>query len=179
MDFTIVLHTAAVLSLNVAADPAPAVQISAGIERYGVTFELEARGVLPSVAYAREPADWRWGIFEPQDFDLSQWSLGVVACMRFATYFAGCSVLQGVLYILQTRAETALAPTGYGGPRLAVEIPFAEHVAAFGFADALFGGGDGYSFVGDRPNGDPWPNAHWRPPWVSGFFGAGVAASFQ
>lgn len=179
MDFTIVLHTAAALSINVAADPAPAVQISGGIERNRITCELEARGVLPSVAYARERADWRWDDMEPQGFDLSQWSLGVVVCARFATYFAGCSVVQGGLHILQTRAETILAPTAYGGPRLVVEIPFAQHVAAYGFAEALFGGGDGYSFVGEGPNGDPWPNAHWDPSLATGSFGAGLAASFQ
>ena len=179
MDLTIVLHTAFVLSTNVAADAAPAVQVGAGFRRDWFSLDLEARGVLPGVTYAREPVDPAKPI-EPQDFDVSQLSLLAVPCVRFATYFAGCIAAQGALHITQTRApETSLLPAFYAGPRFAVEIPFAERFAVFGFVEVLFGSGQGLAIIGVGPNGEPSQNAGWRPPAVSGFFGAGLSVKFQ
>lgn len=135
--------------------------------------------MLPTVTYARQPVDPTKPI-EPQDFDVSQWSLVAVPCVRFATYFAGCIAAQGALHVSQTRAPaTQLLPAFYAGPRFAVEIPFAERFAVFGFAEALAGFGQGLDIIGVGPNGEPSQNAGWRPSVVSGFFGAGVSVKFR
>ena len=174
MDIPLVIQAAFVLSTNVAADAAPAVQIGAILQHHWLWVGLEARVVLPSVAHAAEATDPRWP-FEPQDFDLSQWTFVPVMCMPFAKYFSGCLTGQIGFHMLQTRTETDLSWVSYVGPRLAVQVPFAERVAVFGFAEAFSGIGPGLSISAEGPNGEPSPNASWWPPLLSAFAGAGLA----
>lgn len=172
MDIPFVIQSAFVLSTNVAADVAPAVQIGVHIQGDWLWAGLEVRGVLPSVAHATEAYLPGWP-FEPRDFDISQWTFVPVVCLPFARYFSGCLTGQAGFHVLQTRAETDFGIVAYMGSRLAVQVPFAERVAVFGFAEGSVGFGDVLTIVSEGPNGEP--NAAWWPPIFSAFAGAGLS----
>ena len=189
MDLTVTLSTAFVLTAGFTADVGPAFQIGAGLRHDWFSLDLELRGVLPGTVWAREPLPLEDRLpghesdpLDPQYFDLGQLSAQLVPCVRFAKYFAGCGVVGA--YTLIT--NTGYSPENYYpgwiiGPRLGVEVPFAERFAVFGFGEALFaplGAFQSYPYP-SAPGKNDAANVMWRLPIASGFFGAGVLVKFQ
>jgi len=179
MDLTIVLSTTVLATAGFTADAGPAVQLGADIRGDWLSLGLELRGVLPGKVYARDVWDPTKESSE-RSFDVSQLTALLVPCVRFATYFAGCGVVQGGTLILQTPAEMRLQGFVGFGPRFAIEVPFADRFAAFAFGEALFAPSlRAYVLDLPGPNGEPAPNVVWRRSVVSGFFGAGLSVKFQ
>ena len=179
MDLTVTLSTAFVLTAGFTADVGPAFQVGAGLRHDWFSLDLELRGVLPGRVVASQQLDPSIPR-TPRPFDLSQLSAQLVPCARFATYFAGCGVVGAYTLITQDRTQgTHYLPGWTIGPRLGVEVPFAERFAVFGFAEALFaplGAGQEYAVVPEQADS---PGIRWNLSIVSGFFGAGVLVKFQ
>jgi hypothetical protein len=172
MDVTIALSASALITAGYTANVGPAFQIGGQVRGSRFSLGLELRGVLPGVVYARERADPKSQVNPtPVAFDLSQLSALLVPCVRFATYFSGCGVVQGGLVITQDQI-TAVYPQFSIGPRFGVEVPLGERLALFGFGEALFAPHD--VFQGYRE-----ANVVWHQSIVSGFFGAGLSIMFQ
>jgi hypothetical protein len=148
---------------------------------FGLSFGLEFRGVPPARVTVREPIDPEKATI-PQRIDVSTWSGLVVPCLRFAKYFSACAVGQWGALIMMNGPQQHWSFTGALGPRLGVEIPFAERFAVLGLGEALFTPAPGGAGFKDPPIGDPQgkiPNVFWREPVVSGFIGVGVAVRFD
>lgn len=179
MDLAISLSAAVLMSAGFTADVGPGVQISGGVRRDWFSLDLELRGVFPSKAYARAAVDPKQPT-SAREFDISQLTAGLVPCVHFATYLAGCGVAQAGMIIVQTPVNTDLLASVSFGPRLWLEYPFAEKFAVFAFAEGLFPvTPPGIEFVAGGPNGEPAPNVYWSPSVVSGFFGAGLSLRFK
>lgn len=182
MDLTVTLSTAFVLTAGLTDNVGPAVQIGASARRdwdtWGISLGLEFRGVFPAVAVARELVDVDPMQTPPQPapFDVSQLGAQLVPCVHFAKYLAGCGVVQGFLLFSQDSNWLSSLP-GWGlGPRFAVEVPFAERFAVFGFAEALFA-----LWRVDVPfrAEEGGPGVIWKQPIVSGFVGVGLSVRFK
>jgi hypothetical protein len=179
MDLTVTLSTAFVITAGFTADVGPALQLGAGLRRDWFSIDLELRGVFPGKVIASaqlDPENPR----EPRPFDLSQLSGQLVPCARFASYFAGCGVVGAYTLITQDRTQgTSFYPGWIIGPRFAVEVPFAQRFAVFGFAEALFaplGAAQEYRDVLAKEDS---PGILWDLSIVSGFFGVGVSVKFE
>ncbi len=178
MDVTISLGAAVLMTAGFTADVGPGFQLSAGLQREWFSLDLEARGILPSRVFAREPVDPKLATSEVY-FDVSQLSALLVPCGRFATYFRGCLVGQIGTIIDQTPIETGFLLAGGVGPRLAFDFPLSDRFAVFAFGEALFTPGVSIGYRDPGPNGEPADNVIWRQSVVSGFFGLGVATNFK
>lgn len=179
MDLAISLSAAVLMSAGFTADVGPGVQISGGVRRDWFSLDLELRGVFPSKVYAREPVDPKQPTYA-REFDISQLTAGLVPCVHFATYFAGCGVAQAGMIVVQTPVETRLLASVSFGPRLWLEYPFADKFAVFAFGEGLFPVAPaGFGFRTGGPNGEPSPNVIWSPSVVSGFFGGGLSLRFK
>ncbi|MBK8254936.1 MAG: hypothetical protein IPK82_20050 [Polyangiaceae bacterium] len=179
MDLTLTLSTAVLMTAGFTADVGPAVQLAGGLRYQWFSVDLELRGVFPGRAETNQQLD-PTAPRPPKAFDLSQLSAQFVPCAHFATYFAGCGVIGAYALVIQDDAGTGFLPGWHIGPRFAVEVPFAERFAVFGFAEALFaplGAAQYYSV--DPSKGTDAPGTIWYLSPVLGFFGVGASVKFQ
>jgi hypothetical protein len=183
MDLTIALHTAFVLTAGFSDNVGPALQIGASArhdwDNWGLSLGLEMRGIFPAGVVAREVRNTKPGEtpLPPAPFDVSQLAAQLVPCAHFAKYLAGCAVVQG--FVLLTQAGHLETAPGWGlGPRLTLEIPFADRFAVFGFGEALIpvlGLEQPFGYT----NGLDLRQRVWSQSIVSGFFGVGVSVNFK
>jgi hypothetical protein len=139
------------------------------IEKF--SFALEARGVLPSYVVATKPIDPSKPYGPPLKPDVSQAELLLVPCFRYR-YFLGCVVGHFGFSMAQSPVELTAHPNYGLGPRLGLEIPFTEHLAARAYGDALFAFDRGVLEIRDK-------NLKWEQSVISGFFGIGLVISFK
>ena len=167
MDLTIGLSAYVLMTAGLTANVGPGFGIGADVRGEVFSIGVELRGVLPGITYATRPNDSS----VRGAFDLSQLTGLVVPCGRYK-YFVGCAVVQGGTFVANSPEGQALLPAFAIGPRVGLEIPFAERFAVFGFGEALFA---------PRPVGtdDPTRNLHWTQSIVSGFFAAGLSVYFK
>lgn len=170
MDLTIGLSAYALMTAGLTANVGPGFGIGADVRGEVFSIGVELRGVLPGITYAADPIDPS-APFGLGDFDLSQLTGLVVPCGRYK-YFVGCGVVQGGVFMFKSRIDQGILPVFSLGPRVGLEIPFAERFAVFGFGEALFAASQG-TF------GDPAINAKWTQSIVTGFFAAGLSVNFK
>jgi len=170
MDLTIGLSAYALMTAGLTANVGPGFGIGADVRGEVFSIGVELRGVLPGITWARNPIDPS-APSTPGSFDLSQLTGLVVPCGRYK-YFVGCGVVQGGLFLIKSTTDQVVRPVFTFGPRVGLEIPFAERFAVFGFGEALFAplqaGADGYE-----------GNVEWTQSIVSGFFAAGLSVNFK
>lgn len=187
MDLAIGLSGFLLMSAGYTENVSPGLQLGVDLRaakeendlfRLGVEF----RGFLPSRAVAREsyrpgdakladPSRWR-------EADTSLLSVLVVPCVRWK-YFLGCGVFENGLITAQFGADFLKAWTYTIGPRVGVEIPFAQRFAVRGFGEALFApDGRGWRVI-PPPGETTGPDVQWSRPVVSAFFGAGFSVKFE
>jgi len=167
MDLTIGLSAYALMTVGLTANVEPGFGIGADVRGEVFSLGVELRGLLPGITYSTRPNDP--SVLGP--FDLSQWTGLVVPCARYS-YFVGCAVVQGGTFVANSVEGQVLLPAFAVGPRVGLEISFAERFAVFGFGEALFA---------PRPVGvdDVTTNLHWTQSIVSGFFAAGLSVNFK
>jgi len=140
---------------------------------------LEIRGLVPGIAYARDRLDPKVLDTIPQELDVSQLSTQLVPCVRWK-YLLGCGVAQLNVVFMQNKGGM-VSDWAFGfGPRLGLEVPFAERFAVRAFGEALVTARVAGVDYGIPPPGDDGsPNVVWRQSVVSGFFGVGLSVTFQ
>jgi len=179
MDLTIGLTGLVLMSAGLTDNVAPGFGLGVNVRGEYLSLGLELRGVLPSKAVAREQLLPEKPTSTPVEFDVAQISALLVPCVHFEKYFAACGVVQGAVVTFQTTQGLSPFPNLALGPRFAVEVPFAERFAAFGFAEALFAPHQAQIKFSNPPRDPTVPGVVWNQSIVSGFFGAGVAVRFQ
>ncbi len=172
VDLPLFVTAGALISAGLTEDVGPGLYAGVGarpIDFLSVAAEL--RAVLPSKATARDPVDAAKAVAAQPSFDFSNMSLLVVPCFHLS-YFLGCAVGQVGVSIAQRRLLSEGA-VGFGlGPRLGIEIPFADRFVAHAFGEALFATVPAQVSIESA-------NALWRQSIVSGFFGAGLSFRFN
>lgn len=183
MPFTISLSGFVLVTAGLTADASPGFQLAAEARSNTEEFDapsfrlgLEFRGLLPSKAYAREPVDPKLGTI-PGELDVSTLTGLLVPCVRWK-YLFGCGVAEGGVLIAKGYTDTNYAPTFRLGPRLGVEVPFAERFAVRAFGEALFAAyTTGFEYTVTTSGKDP--NVAWDYPLAVGFFGLGLSIKFD
>ena len=142
------------------------------------SFGFEMRAAPPARVVAREVIDPDLPTY-PKTFDVGQFTALFLGCARWK-YLFGCGVAQGGAYFIGTdgkyisnsQASFAL------GPRVGVRLPLGEHVALFGFGEALFPPVRiGFGPLGEP--GEPFPNVIWYPSVAQGYGAAGIEVTFE
>lgn len=177
MDVTIGLSGLVLLTAGLTDNVGPGVGLMADVRYEWFSLGLELRGVFPARTYARTPSfpDDATKKMREVEMDNSQVSAALVPCVRWS-YLLGCGVAQAGMLLSQTTFDTIAVPLVMFGPRLGLEVPFAERFAVFGFGEALFlGYGQGFGYdLGPNP-----ANVFWEPSIISGFFAVGLSATFK
>lgn len=167
------LTAGALFTANYTADVGPGVYVGAEIrptERF--SFELQARGILPSRIVVGEPIDPTQPHYEPViQTDLSNVSMLLVPCYRYSL-FMGCGVAQLGVTVFNKPDYPITGQSIALGPRLGVEIPFLERFAVRVWGDALF-------HVPPVTYALDNLNLKWVESPVVGLFGAGLVVSFK
>jgi hypothetical protein len=180
MDLSVGISSYAAMTAFFSANVGPAVGIGAEVRGEVFGVKAEFRVALPSRAYARDPIPGSKSSF-PQEFDLTQISALLVPCARYK-YFLGCAVGQFGSIVWKSPVDFLSALSYSFGPRLGVEVPFAERFAVFGFGEVLFAPEPvRIDFILPDPNKPTLPpaNTEWKQPVASGFFGAGLSIRFR
>lgn len=183
VDLAIGLSGFVLMSAGYAADVTPGFQLGAELRSVHEETDVfrmgfEFRGLLPGRAIAREPVDPAKAT-SPREFDLSQMSVLLVPCLRWK-YLVGCGVTEGGMMILQDKLGLGVRPTVRFGPRLGLEVPFAERFAVRAFGEVLFAAvNSGFGYKDPSVPGGDAPNVVWNESIASGFFGAGLSVKFE
>ena len=160
------------LSLGLTADPGPGAWVAAEIrpiERFSMGFEL--RGTFPSRVVAVEPADPTKPFGTPKEPDVSSLAVLFVPCFRYWRLM-GCAVGHFGFDMGQSPTDLAGWPVLGAGPRIGIEIPFAERFFVRGHGDAIFQfTGSGFTLEDE--------NLAWSQSLVSGYIGIGLGVTLR
>lgn len=184
MDIAIGLSGFVLMSAGYTANVAPGFQLGAELrseqdESDLFRLGLEIRGLVPGVAYARDRLDPKVTKRIPLDLDVSQLGAQLVPCVRWK-YLLGCGVAQLNVAFVQTPLELGSQWSYAFGPRIGLEVPFAERFAVRAFGEALFTPRQvAVGFAEPPPGNEGAPNVFWAQSVGSGFFGVGLSVTFQ
>lgn len=168
MDLSIAISAGALLTAAFSADVGPGVWVGAGLRGGPFAVDLELRGILPAKAFAREPYDPKNPRTTVQQLDVSSFTVNLVPCARFK-YLLGCGVLQaGALFESGSVHSFSVDRQLAVGPRVGVELPFADRFAVFGFAEVLI-------TLDQRAFSFTYANVKWAESTGTVFFGAGAS----
>lgn len=170
--YSVSLALGGVMSLNFTADPGAGAWLNAELRPVeAVSLGLEFRGLFPSRVVADIPVDPSKPSGSPKEPMISNLEAMLVPCFRYSWLMA-CGVLHFGFSIAQTPARLSGWPIAGAGPRLGIEIPFADRFFVRAQGDLLFNFTETGFVLLDQ-------NLKWEQRIVSGFIGAGVGATFN
>lgn len=170
--FSVSLALGGVMSLNYSADPGPGVWINAELRPIEmISIGAEVRGLFPSRVVADMPVDPTKPFGTPKEPDVSNLSGMLVPCFRYS-WLMLCGVAHLGLTIAQTPGGRTSLPIMGLGPRLGLEIPFADRFFVRAQGDVLFNFTNNGLELYDE-------NLRWAQNLVSGFLGVGLGVSFK
>jgi hypothetical protein len=182
VDVTIAVSGYALVAAGFAANPQPGFGLGVDVRGSIFSLGLELRGIPPGTAHATQPLDPTKKPGYPQDLDVSLWTVAAVPCARWrpggrpdSVALLGCGVAQVGAIVLGGDELTSPVDVEFG-PRLGLEIPFAQRFALIGFGEALFVPAP---VVLDFNHGPTPQNVVWRQSIVSGLWAGGLVIKFD